>query len=242
MFGLDPQSIAERVKASGQSPCVPTLRESVLRGTIGFTLVSLGGFAPWTFASRWLHRTIGETGMYATCAIVFVGLSGLLLHRLIIGSGSLARFYEIFSFAFIIYAIGWTVGWMALRGHTGSIVGLLAGTAAMGAVLAHGFGARDAALKIIAALFIANAAGYFVGQWAHDAALALKEGNALGIVLEKSTRATLSKAVWGLFYGLGFGAGIGFAFHACQDKARKRIAREIPSERQGRPDERPVRL
>src|SRR6185436_11302314 len=52
MFDLDPKSILERVKASGQPPRVPTLGESVLRGTIGFTLVSLGGFAPWVFAGR----------------------------------------------------------------------------------------------------------------------------------------------------------------------------------------------
>ena len=75
-------------------------------------------------------------------------------------------------------------------------------------------------------LFVANAAGYFVGEWAHNAVLAFKEGNALGLVLERSTRATLSKAAWGLFYGLGFGAGIGFAFHACQAKARKLILGE----------------
>jgi hypothetical protein len=51
--------------------------------------------------------------------------------------------------------------------------------------------------------------------------LALKEENALGFVLERSTRAMLSKAAWGLFYGLGFGVGIGLAFHGCQREARK---------------------
>ncbi len=226
MFGLDPQSIADRVRTSGQSPRVPTLGESVLRGMIGFTLVSLGGFAPWVLAGRWFYRNVGEVGLYATCAIVFIGLSGLLLHRLIIGPGSLVRFYKIFSLAFVAYAVAWTIGWMALRGVTGGIVGSLAGMAAMGGILAHGFAARGAALKIIAVLFVANAAGYFAGEWAHNAVLALKEGNALGIVLERSTRATLSKAAWGLFYGLGFGAGIGFAFHACQAKARKLILGE----------------
>lgn len=223
MFGLEPQNIADRVKTSGQPLRVPTLGESVLRGMMGFTLVSLGGFAPWVLAGRWFYRNTGEAGLYAACAFVFIGLSGLLLHRLIIGPGSLARFYKIFSLAFVAYAVAWTIGWMTLRGVTGSIVGALAGMAAMGGILAHGFKARETALKIIAALFVANAAGYFIGEWAHNAVLALKEENALGIVLERSTRATLSKAAWGLFYGLGFGAGIGFAFHACQTKARKLI-------------------
>lgn len=222
MFGLDPESILNRAKAGGpRPPCLPTLGESVLRGMIGFTLVSLGGFAPWVLAGQWFYRTVGEAGLYVVCAVVFIGLSGLLLHRLIIGPGSLIRFYKIFSLAFVAYAITWTIGWMALRGTAGSIAGLLAGTAAMGTILPHGFAARGAALKIIAVLFVANTAGYFVGEWAHNAVLALQEGNALGIVLDKSTRAMLSKAAWGLFYGLGFGAGIGFAFHACQAEARR---------------------
>src|SRR5206468_4269021 len=171
MFGLDPQSIVERVKTSGQPPRVPTLGQSVLRGMIGFTLVSLGGFAPWVLAGRWFYRNAGEAGLYAVCAVVFIGLSGLLLHRLIIGPGSLIRFYKIFSLAFVAYAIAWTIGWMALGGNAGSIAGLLAGTAAMGAILAQGFAARGAALKLVAVLFVANAAGYFVDGWAHNAML-----------------------------------------------------------------------
>src|SRR5437773_9294554 len=103
MFGLDPQSIVERVKASGQPPRVPTLRESILRGMIGFTLVSLGGFAPWVLAGQWFHRNVGEAGLYAVCAVAFIVLSGLLLHRLIIGPSSLVRFYKIFTLAFAAY-------------------------------------------------------------------------------------------------------------------------------------------
>ena len=231
MFGLDPQRIFDRVKASGQPPRVPTLGESVRRGTIGFTLVSLGGFAPWVLAGRWFYRHIGEAGLYAVCAVVFIGLSGLLLHRLIIGPGSLSRFYKLFSLAFVAYAIAWTMGWMMFRGNTGSLAGLLAGTTVMGVILARGFAARGVAWKIIAVLFVANAIGYFAGEWAYNAVLALKEGNALGIVLEKSTKAIFSKAAWGLFYGLGFGAGIGCAFHLCQTEVRRlmQTAAERPS-------------
>ena len=224
MFGLNPQSIVDRVKASGQPPRVPTLGESVARGTIGFTLVSLGGFAPWMFAGQTFYHAVGETGLYVACAVVFVVLSGLLLHRLIIGPGSLGRFYEVFTLAFLAYAVAWTIGWMTLRGNIGSIVGLLAGTAAMGVLLAQAFGARNATWRIIAVLFVGNALGYFVGGWAHNAVLALKEFNVLGLVLDRPARAMLSKAIWGLFYGLGFGAGIGFAFHACQSEARRLIS------------------
>jgi len=230
MFDLDPQSIADRVKTTGMPPRVPTAGESVMRGAIGFTLVSLGGFAPWVLAGRWFYRNTGEVGLYVVCAVVFIGLSGLLMHRLIIGPGSLARFYKIFSLAFVSYAVAWTIGWMTLRGATGGVVGSLAGMAVMGLILAHGFAARRAALGIIAVLFVGNIAGYFVGEWAHNAVLALKAGNASGVVLDQSTRAMLSKAVWGLCYGLGFGAGLGWAFHACQTAARRLVesARQRP--------------
>jgi len=223
MFGLDPQSIADRLKAAGELPRVPGLVESVARGAIGFTLVSLTGFTPWVLAGRWFYRHVGEAGLYTTCAVVFIGLSGLLLHRLIIGPGSLVRFYKLFSPAFVGYAIAWTIGWMVLRGTAGGLTGLLAGTAVMGIILAYGFAVPGVAWKIITVLFATNAASYFAGEWAYNLVLALKEGNALGIVLDKSARAILSKAAWGLFYGLGFGAGIGFAFHACQAEARRLI-------------------
>ena len=227
MFGLDPQSIVDRVKASGQTPRAPTLGESLCRGMMGFTLVSLGGFAPWVLAGRWFYRNVGEAGLYAVCAVVFIGLSGLLLHRLIIGPGSLVRFYKLFSLAFLAYAVAWTIAWMTLArvtgGITAGIIGSLAGIVAMAGLLAWGFKAPEAMLRIIIALLATNLAGYFIGEWAYNEVLAIKEGNSLGIVLENATRAVLSKAAWGLFYGLGFGAGIGFAFFTCQAKARKMI-------------------
>jgi hypothetical protein len=223
MFGLDPQTIADRVKASGQPVSLPTLGGSAVRGMIGFTLVSLGGFAPWALAGGWFYGNTGELGLYFTCAVVFIGLSGALLHRLIIGPGALARFYKLFSLAFVGYAVVWTAGWMTLRGVTGGVVGSLAGMAVMGGILVWGFAARGAWSKIVAALFVANVAGYFIGEWAHNLMLALKEGNAAGIVLDKSTRMLLSKTAWGIFYGLGFGAGIGGAFYFCQTEARRLI-------------------
>src|SRR5262245_13016891 len=129
MFGLDPQSVVARVKAAGSVAHVPSLGEAILRGSIGFTLVSLGGFAPWVLGGSWFYRHGGELGLYVACAVVFIGLSGVLLHRLIIGPGSLSRFYQIFSLAFMGYAVAWTLGWMAFRGVPGSVVGALAGIA-----------------------------------------------------------------------------------------------------------------
>jgi len=127
-FQLDPQSLAHRARNTR----ILSLSQSIWLGVIGFTVVSVAGFAPWALAGRWFYRNIGEAGLYAVCAVVFIGLNGLLLHKLIIGSGSLSRFYKLFTLAFVAYAAAWIVGWMSLKGHPGSIVGLLAGTAAMG--------------------------------------------------------------------------------------------------------------
>jgi len=228
VFTLDPESIVARAKARKQPSRAPTLGESVVRGMIGFTMVSLAGFAPWVLAGRWFYRNIGELGLYAVCALAFVGLSGPLLHRLIIGPGSLSRCYKIFSLSFLAYAVVWTVAWMTLArttgGVTAGIIGGLGGIVLMGVLLSLGFKAPEAMLRIILALFVGNLLGYFIGEWTYNGVNALKEGNATGFVLERQTRSTLSKLTWGLCYGLGFGAGIGFAFHACQAKARKLLA------------------
>jgi hypothetical protein len=205
LFQLDPQSIAQRVQASGQPPRVPTLGASVLRGIIGFTLVSVAGFAPWPIIDRWFPW-MGEMGLYVVCTAVFIGLSGPLLHRLIIGPGSLPRFYKVFTLAFTAYVIAWAAFWIWLRSDVGEITGLLGGTAAMGAIVAFAFDSRRAVVKIIAALFVLNAAGYLAGRWF---------GGKLGI--DHRLTAIL---LWGICYGIGFGAGLGMAFHFCQARAR----------------------
>lgn len=178
---------------------LPSLGSFIARGIIGFTLVSLAGFAPWVFAGRWFYRNIGELGLYIVCALVFIATSGLFLHRLIIGRGSLARFYKIFTVAFLAYAAGWTAGWMLLRGHAGSLVGLFVGTVLMALLLTVAFGAREAFWKTAAALFLLNTAGYFIGGW-----------------FEGAVRGANGKLLWGLCYGIGFGAGLGLAFYFCQ--------------------------
>ena len=68
---------------------------------------------------------------------------------------------------------------------------------------------------------MSNAVGYFAGEWAHNVIPTLKDGAMFGLGPAPSTLAILAKAAWGLFYGLGFGAGIGFAFYVCQEKVRK---------------------
>lgn len=207
-FQLDPQSIAARARAAG-SP-VPSLGNSLWRGMIGFTLVSIAGFVPWAVFGQSLRPLVGEAGMYGVCALVFLALTSPLLHRLIIGPGSVSRFYKLFGLAFTAYSVAWIAGWMALRGHPGSLAGLAAGTMVMACMLVAAFDALRIVVKVFLALFVLNTAGYFLGGLSEAA-----------LIKEHALAAKLS---WGVFYGIGLGTGLGLAFHLCQERARKLLA------------------
>jgi len=217
---LDSESVLRRIPVNRGAVKIPSLGDSLRRGMVGFTLLSVAGFAPWAFAGRWFYRHTGEVGLYLLCAIVFIVLSGPLLHRLIIGPGSLVRFYQLFALTFTLYAVLWIAGWISLRGNTGSMVGLLAGTAVMGGILAYTFDAKKTAWKVILALFVLNAAGYFLGGVLHEAVMKWKNPALFGSVLSKPGQSLLAKLLWGVSYGIGFGAGLGLAFHWCQERIR----------------------
>lgn len=220
-FQLDPESVAHRQKASGRPIEVPSRRAFVLRGVLGFTIVSVIGFAPWTLAGDWFYRHIGEAGLYAVCAIVFMGSAGLLLHPLILGPGSLPRFYALFSTAFAPYAVAWIAAWMLVGGHVGSLVGLLAGTVLMGWILARAFDASRELPKVVAALFLLNALGYFAGG-VTDGWIWRMEG----LPLPEGARLIAARTSWAILYGAGFGAGLGWGFYLCQGPTRARLADE----------------
>ena len=76
----------------------------------------------------------------------------------------------------------------------------------MGIVLALAFDAQRAIVKIIAALFVPHALGYWAGGW-FEGHLAVHHRLA-GMML------------WAVCYGIGLGAGLGLAFHICQERAR----------------------
>jgi hypothetical protein len=223
-FQLDPQSIVERVKTSAAPAALPSLGGSLLRGILGFTVVSVAGFSPWALGGRWLHRVVGEAGMYAVCAVTFIGLTGLFLHRLIIGPGSLSRFYRLFGVSFALYSAAWIAGWMGLHGHTGSLVGLFAGAALMGGMIAWAFDERRAAPPSIAALFVLNTTGYYAGGWVEGKVAKLPRLSLAGIVVEKPPPITIAMLLWGVCFGIGLGAALGLTFYLCQRTVRERLA------------------
>jgi hypothetical protein len=210
-FQLDPASIAARARAGG-APRIPSFGESLLVGVLGFTAVSVAGFVPWAVFGHLLGPLVGERGVYVVCALVFIALSGPALHRLLIGPGSLSRFYKLFSLGFVVYSAIWIGVWMSLRGHRGSVWGLLGGTLAMGVIFALAFDAGRRTVAMVAALFLLNAAGYFIGGVCEET---LFPYNGLAARLS-----------WGVCYGIGFGAGLGVAFYLCQADARRLLAPE----------------
>lgn len=187
-------------------------REATLRGAWSFALVSLTGFSVWAFAGRWFYRNIGEAGLYAAIALVFLGLSGLLLHPLVQGPRQHRRFQTAFLPAFLVYAIVWGAAWFLMKDKAGEWIGSAAGCLAFAAVACLILRQPRAIPACAAVLFVTHSAGYFLG----DRFMSWLTAPGLASPFPSATKAQLgsiAKLGWGLLYGLGFGAGLGFTFH-----------------------------
>jgi hypothetical protein len=162
----------------------------LLRGALGFAAVSVAAFSVWAFGP------LRGLAMYAAVAGVFVLLTGLVLRPLARG-----RFAKAFVPAFLAYATVWTAIYFLVRAPGRDWIAAAAGCAAFALVLGAVLGGLRVWPRVFAVVLATHAAGYGLGGvfcyqvFAHDKAGMLS---------------------WGLFYGLGFGAGIGYAFHAFQ--------------------------
>lgn len=115
---------------------------------------------------------------------------------------------------------------MGLSGYSSdvrSLVGLFAGTLVMAVMFALAFEARRMVFLVFIALFGLNSLGYFVGGWIEGALAHEKQVAVLGIVLAGSKLTVFMKMMWGVCYGIGFGAGLGISFYIVQFKARAMI-------------------
>jgi hypothetical protein len=179
----------------------PSLTYSLWFGALGFCLASLLVFATVAFAERWMFRHLGFYGAYATWTVLFIILGGMALTPLITGRRR-AWFHVVFGAAFLAYAVAWMVAYFTIRGTAGEWVGSLAGSVLMSLVLAVAFGAPRAAARLLAVLFIANSAGYF-----------------LGAALFYSIQGKIGMQLFGVVYGLSLGAGLGAALCLAQKSA-----------------------
>lgn len=192
---------------------------STLIGAVGFTVVAVGAFSIWAFGSRWFRGHGGEGAMYAAIAAAFIALAGILLHPLIDGPRKVARFYGVFGSAFAVYSVLWSACWFVLKGSAGEWSGAAAGSAAFVAITAWRFGRISAFWPAVLIFFVLHTAGYFAG------------GKAMGMMFQmakpqppasfdKAQWSALAMLSWGVFYGLGFGAGLGYVFRVCQRPPR----------------------
>jgi hypothetical protein len=209
---LEKSQTTEETVGDSKAPCA---FHSIIRGSIGFGVVGIAAFSVWASAGHWFQTHLGEAGLYVACALVFICLSGLLLHPLLRGPGALPRFYTTFIPAFLAYAIIWCTAWFLLRFGPGEWLGSLFGTAAFVAVVSWRLQNFKGFLQTSLVVFALNSAGYFLGgkmmHWLLGAT-----GSALFSELSKPDLMIVAKLGWGLLYGLGFGAGIGYAFYSVQ--------------------------
>jgi hypothetical protein len=220
LFGFHPDAVMARAQADARPVRIPSFKQSLLTSTAGFTLASLAVYSSWAFQCRMLYTRLGEGGAYAVWAAMFILLAGGLLNPVVIGPRSLRRFYALFAVAFTAYAFCWSASYFILRGRAGEWAGSLLGTAALGFVLARGFGFRGKLWKVLVALFVLHSAGYFLGSALHDFFRGADEQHWLNQFMDRPTRRLVSMLSWGFAHGLGLGAGLGFALHECQSGIR----------------------
>jgi hypothetical protein len=206
MFGLTSDRVMARIQQNGAHSSIPSLGRSLLIGSFGFCLASLCVFATVAFAERWMYRSLGLSGAYAVWTVLFIFLGGALLSPLVIGPGRLWRFQLVFGMAFLLYAVGWVGSYFTLRGVAGEWVGSLIGSILMALVVAQAFGVMKTFFAQAASLFIANSAGYFLGD-----------------LLNNSISGKTGMLLWGVMYGLFLGAGLGLSIFLAQTPLRNQL-------------------
>jgi hypothetical protein len=189
---------------------------AILNGAWRFALVGLLSFGFWALAPKFLPKQFGETGVFAGCLVCFCVFAEIFLAKLAHEPNARAKFNRSFIPAFVAYAIVWSACWFALKFGRGEWLGSALGCAAFAFILGKQLGAREGYCKVILFLIFAHAAGYFGGGKLFY--MARHPPPALAS-LSKDQIWTVAKLAWGLCYGLGFGAGIGYAFDVFQKAA-----------------------
>jgi hypothetical protein len=186
---------------------------AILNGAWRFALVSVLAFGFWALESKILPRNFGEAWTFAGCLLFFVLFTEIFMVKLVREPDARRKFNRSFLPAFIIYAIVWSAFWFALHSRAGEWLGSALGCAAFAAILGRQLGAKSGYAQVIIFLIATHAAGYFLGGKVFYMARNPPDFLASW---PKQDIWMLAKFMWGLCYGLGFGAGIGYAFHIFQ--------------------------
>ncbi len=194
-FGLAPSSVpGSGAPAESKAPGLPF---SIVYGSVSFGAVSLLAYSIWAF-----RLVPGAGAMYATTALVYIGLSGLALSRLVAQPGAWKRFPACFALVFLVYAVCWCAFWFGLKGkYRADLYGALAGLLAMTWLLQRAFGSQGGTFRLFSVLFALHSVGYYLG-------------GELYALVGKSA----GQLLWGAAHGLGFGAGLGYVLYHCQNR------------------------
>lgn len=193
-LGLTPDKIAEGLPAGAAVP-PRSGAYSMLYGGVALALVSVAAYSIWAF------RLIpGTAAMYTAIAVVYIGLLGVTLSRLVAGRNVLARVAGLLALAFAAYAAIWCLFWFGLRGkHHADLYGAAVGLALMTWMVQRTFGRSGNFFAAWAVLFACHTVGYTLG----DDLYALVRGST-------------GRLLWGAAHGAGFGVGLGYLLHDSQ--------------------------
>jgi hypothetical protein len=205
-LGMHSETVVRRARETGHVGAIPSLSWSLLIGGLGFLIASLVVFATVAFGERWMYANLGVGGAYLVWTVLFIVLAGVLMSPLVLGPGNVARFFVVFTLAFLLYSIGWMAAYFVLGDLSGEIAGALAGTALMALAICFVFGRMTKVIQVFLILFIGNSLGYFAGRELH----ATVNGRA-GMLL------------WGACFGLGLGIALGRVFHDVQSQIREQL-------------------
>lgn len=186
----------------------------ILRTTIAlllFILVATASFAFWAFGDRLFTS---EPALYTACALVFFGLGGLaLVPGLPQEDRKAMRFSISFALGFLSYAVLWSLLWFSLPTTLGEVIGSSLGILALVAIFKKRHHLSVPFLPAIAVVFLFHTLGYYLGDFAYSA---LQGRGPVPIELDGNPKTirTAARLSWGIFYGLGLGAGILALFQA----------------------------
>jgi len=205
-LGFYPETVAAGVRATAAPPRLLTLGQSLGFGAGGFCLIIVIVMTIAALTDTLLKKYLGDKAGYVVNALLFILMAGGVFRRLVIAPAPVFRAYLLFAAAFFLYDAAWTATYRPFRNMLGEWLGSLAGGTGLGLILATVFDAPKQAVKAILILCIGSMAGYFGGKFLHQ--------YIPGIA---------GAMVWGAVYGLGMGAGLGYALYACQEPARQRL-------------------
>ena len=174
---------------------------NMISGAWRFGVLSVLAFGVWAAPLR-----LNELTLYSLIALVFLIGSGLFLFPLFDGDKRISTCYKLFLPAFLSYAIIWCVFWFGIGGSAGELFGSAFGLAVF-AFIFYRFYNPSRTMPFLmqwSVLFLFHTLGYTLGGMFSYAAYGK---GSLAFLMEGHVM--VGQLMWGLFYGLGFGAGLG---------------------------------